>query len=88
MNDTADNVIIKISNRLFLDKIEKDYKKIADELNNALVDKMYRLLKDKTANNIINNYNEEVLPKGVKFTQKVYLKSWYMEQINIGGTSV
>jgi DNA-directed RNA polymerase subunit beta len=61
----------KSREKVALDKIEKDYKKIADELNNSLVDKMYRLLKDKTANNIINNYNEEVLPKGVKFTQKV-----------------
>src|SRR5690606_11861680 len=57
--------------KVALEKIEKDYKKVAEDLNAVLIDKIYRLLKDKSSNNIINNYNEEVLPKGVKFTQKV-----------------
>jgi DNA-directed RNA polymerase subunit beta len=61
----------KTREKVALDKIEKDFKKITDDLNALLIDKMYRILKDKTSNSIINNYNEEVLPKGVKFTQKV-----------------
>jgi DNA-directed RNA polymerase subunit beta len=61
----------KTREKIALDKIEKDFKKVTDDLNALLIDKMYRILKDKTSNSIINNYNEEVLPKGVKFTQKV-----------------
>jgi DNA-directed RNA polymerase subunit beta len=61
----------KSREKVALDKIEKDFKKITDDLSAMLIDKMYRILKDKTSNNVINSYNEEVLPKGVKFTQKV-----------------
>lgn len=61
----------KVREKAAVEKIEKGHKVITDNLNNILLDKLYRLLKDKTANSIINNYNEEVIPKGVKFTQKV-----------------
>ena len=42
-----------------------------DELKAVLVDKLFKLVNGKTAQGIINDLGEEVLPKGKKFTLKM-----------------
>ncbi len=43
-------------------------------LKERLVDKLYSVVNGKTAQGITNYYNEEIIPKGTKFTQKVLQK--------------
>ncbi|KAA3648511.1 MAG: DNA-directed RNA polymerase subunit beta [Bacteroidetes bacterium] len=43
-------------------------------LKERLVDKLYVVVNGKTAQGITNYYNEEIIPKGTKFTQKILQK--------------
>ncbi|MCB0509458.1 MAG: DNA-directed RNA polymerase subunit beta, partial [Bacteroidetes bacterium] len=60
----------KAKEKLVIEKLEADYSKKESELRSVLVDKLYKLIGGKTSDGVINHYNEEVLPKGTKFTQK------------------
>ncbi len=50
--------------------LEGEHNRQLDELKNILVDKLLLLLKGKVSAGLRSIYNEEKLPKGVKFTQK------------------
>ncbi len=52
---------------------EEESKELA-ELKEKLVEKLYSVVNGKTAQGITNYYNEEIIPKGTKFTQKVLQK--------------
>ena len=56
------NLIVKLD--------EEESKEIA-ALKERLVDKLYTVVNGKTAQGVQNYYNEELIPKGTKFTQKV-----------------
>ena len=43
-------------------------------LKERLVEKLYTVVNGKTAQGITNYYNEEIIPKGTKFTQKILQK--------------
>lgn len=43
-------------------------------LKERLVEKLYAVVNGKTAQGITNYYNEEIIPKGTKFTQKILQK--------------
>lgn len=52
---------------------EEESKELA-ALKERLVEKLYTVVNGKTAQGITNYYNEEIIPKGTKFTQKVLQK--------------
>ncbi len=60
----------KAKEKVVLEKLEKDHKAKLEEIKGILIEKLYTLIKDKTAKSITNVYNEELIPKGAKFTQK------------------
>jgi len=60
----------KVREKTALDKLDKEFEKSADNLKDILVEKLLKLLKDKTSKGINNLYREVVLAKGVKFTTK------------------
>ena len=60
----------KAKEKLIVEKLEAEFDKTLTELKSILVDKLYKLLGGKTSAGVMNHYNEEVVPKGTKFTQK------------------
>jgi len=55
-------------------KLDEEEKKEIAELKERLIEKLYTVVNGKTAQGITNYYNEEIIPKGTKFTQKVLQK--------------
>ena len=60
----------KVREKTALDKLDKEFEKAADNLKDILIEKLLKLLKDKTSKGINNLYREVVIAKGVKFTAK------------------
>ena len=57
--------------KLKIEQLEAEFKVKLNDLKNQLLEKLYVLLNGKTSQGIYNDLNEEVIPKGVKFTQKL-----------------
>ncbi|MEA3496113.1 MAG: DNA-directed RNA polymerase subunit beta [Bacteroidota bacterium] len=64
----------KEKNKEELAIIEKAYQKNIILLKEKLVDKLLKLLSGKSSKGVYNDYNEIVIPRGNKFTQKTLLK--------------
>jgi DNA-directed RNA polymerase subunit beta len=62
---------VKVNEKNILQKIEDDYTKQLEELNAKMVDKLFILVNGKTSQGVKDYLNVDVIPKGVKFTQKV-----------------
>src|SRR5690606_21548571 len=54
-----------------IEKLEKEYQKNFDDHRAVLLDKLYQLLNGKTAQGVYNDLQEEVIPKGAKYTQRL-----------------
>ena len=59
----------KVKEKQLLDKLDKEHEKNVEVIKEILIDKLMKLLKDKTSKGINNYYKEPVLAKGVKFTK-------------------
>ena len=57
--------------KLKLEEIENTYKAKFDDLRNTLVEKLNTLVNGKTSQGVMNDLEEEVIGKGVKFTLKL-----------------
>ncbi len=55
-------------------KFDEDYNKEIAELKKELVNKLYTVVNGKTCQGVVNYYNEEIIPKGTKFSVKVLEK--------------
>ena len=60
----------KAKDKPILAQLDADYEKEAAELKGVLIDKLMVILGDNKSNGVFNNYKEEILKKGVKFTAK------------------
>jgi DNA-directed RNA polymerase subunit beta len=60
----------KSAEKSLVESIDKEFDKKTAELKNALIDKLAKLVSGKTSQGVFNNYKEELIKKGVKFTQK------------------
>jgi DNA-directed RNA polymerase subunit beta len=60
----------KTQDKAVLEKLEKDFEKQSAELKNLLIEKLSKMVSGKTSQGVFNNYREEQIKKGVKFTQK------------------
>ncbi|MEX0275447.1 MAG: DNA-directed RNA polymerase subunit beta [Flavobacteriaceae bacterium] len=54
-----------------ISKLELEYEVKFQELKNVLVDKLFKIVGGKTAQGVMNDLGEEVLPKGKKYTMKM-----------------
>ena len=59
----------KLQEKELLTKLENQHKIATNELHTILLDKLLTLLKDNTSNGVRSVYNEELIPKGAKFTK-------------------
>ena len=51
-------------------KIDEEHKKALAELKGVLFEKLWKILEGKTSNGVFNNFKEELIGKGSKFTKK------------------
>ena len=70
--------------KLKLEEIENTYKDKFDTLRNTLIEKLNILVSGKTSQGVKNDLDEEMIGKGVKFTQK--LLTSVEDYVNISGS--
>ncbi len=61
----------KVKEKTLLEKLDKDHEKNTEAIKDLLIDKLMKLLKDKSSAGINNYYKEQMVAKGVKFTPKL-----------------
>ena len=74
----------KVQEKELLSKLEDRHMVVMNELKTVLIDKLMVLLKGKSSNGVNNIYNEELIPKGTKFSNKVF-KNLELSQIDYSG---
>jgi DNA-directed RNA polymerase subunit beta len=57
-----------------LNRMDKNHKKTLLVLREKLIDKLLKLLSGETSRGVINEFNEVLIPRGNRFTQKSLLK--------------
>lgn len=60
----------KANDKNELKRLEVEHLKELDELKSELVSRLYKVLNGRTSAGVYNVYFEDVIPKGIKFTQK------------------
>lgn len=73
----------KVSEKTLLEKLDKEFERTVLELNERMHEKLFALVNGKTSQGVKNYYNEDVIPKGSKFTQKI-LQEINLLEINPG----
>lgn len=61
----------KHDEKIKIEKLQSEYKIQFYHLREQLLNKLYEILNGKTSQGIFNDLNEEILPKGVKYSQKI-----------------
>jgi DNA-directed RNA polymerase subunit beta len=64
----------KSKQKEILGRMEKNHKKNLLVLREKLIDKLLKLLSGETSRGVINEFNEVLIPRGNRFTQKSLLK--------------
>jgi len=72
---------IKSLEKPILAKLDKEFSRSSDELKVKLIDKLVNLTNGKTSQGVKDYFNNDVIQKGTKFTQKV-LQDLNYENIN------
>ena len=52
-------------------KIDEEHAKKQAELKGVLFEKLWKIVEGKKSNGVFNNFREEIIPKGTKFTKKI-----------------
>ncbi len=78
MKDEKDAKKAKINEKGVLEKIDNEFNRHAIDLLNKLIDKLFNLVNGKTSQGVSDNFGTELIPRGVKFTQKMLTDIDYM----------
>ncbi len=62
---------VKVSEKASLAKLDEDFTRKIDDLTGKLIDKLFILVNGRTSQGVKNYLNVEIVPRGVKFTQKL-----------------
>ncbi|MFO7864598.1 MAG: DNA-directed RNA polymerase subunit beta, partial [Salinivirgaceae bacterium] len=62
---------VKSAEKLLIEKLDKEMVERINELKNRLVDKLFILVNGKTSQGVKDYFDNEVIPKGTKYTQKL-----------------
>ena len=71
----------KAEEKAQLEKLDNKHEKAIKDLKNILIEKLFEIVNGKTSQGVFNVYKELLVPKGVKFTQKILVELSY-ENIN------
>lgn len=69
----------KATEKTLLARLDEEFQVYYNELKNTLVEKLFVLVNGKTSQGVKDYYGQEVIGKGVKFTQKLLLDLDFME---------
>lgn len=61
---------IKTAEKPLLEKLDVDFEAKITDLNSKLIDKLFIIVNGKTSQGVKDYFNEDVIPKGAKFTLK------------------
>jgi len=62
---------IKANEKPKIEKIDEVFNQRIATLNNRMLDKLFSLVNGKTSQGVKNYFGEDIIPKGIKFTQKL-----------------
>jgi len=68
----------KTNEKALLEKLDNEFNKQVAELKNRLVDKLFSLVNGKTSQGVYDNFDQVIVARGVKFTQKILSDIDYM----------
>ena len=71
----------KAEEKAQLEKLDTKHDKAVKDLKNTLIEKLFEIVNGKTSQGVYNVYKELLVPKGVKFTQKILVELNY-ENVN------
>jgi DNA-directed RNA polymerase subunit beta len=71
----------KAEEKAQIEKLDIKHDKATKDLKNTLIEKLFEIVNGKTSQGVSNVYKELLVPKGVKFTQKILTELNY-ENIN------
>jgi len=71
----------KAEEKAQIEKLDIKHDKAVKDLKNTLIEKLFEIVNGKTSQGVNNVYKEQLVPKGVKFTQKI-LTELAFENIN------
>ena len=77
----------KTREKEIVDKLETEHNKQVEELKGKLVDKLMILVSGKTSQGVTNHFNEVIIPKKKKFTQKELMAIDYTNISTAGWTT-
>jgi len=61
----------KNTEKTLLAKIDEEFNRNTNELKDRLIDKLFYIVNGKTSQGVVDLFNQEIIPRGVKFTQKM-----------------
>ncbi|MCX6274093.1 MAG: DNA-directed RNA polymerase subunit beta [Bacteroidetes bacterium] len=61
----------KSDEKVLVEKLDKEYNAVVNDLKEKLIDKLFLLVSGKTSQGVVDIFKEVVVPKGAKFTQKM-----------------
>lgn len=61
----------KVTEKNLLTKIDEEFDNVAKDLLDRLVDKLFFIVNGKTSQGVYDNFDTEIIPRGVKFTHKM-----------------
>ena len=62
---------VRAEEKNLLASLDEDYNKEIATLKKVLIDKLFNVVNGKTCQGVVNYYNEDIIPKGTKFSVKV-----------------
>ncbi len=68
----------KATEKTLLAKIDEEFDNIAKDLLERLIDKLFFIVNGKTSQGVYDNFDAEIIARGVKFTHKMLVEIDYM----------
>ena len=65
---------VRAQEKKLIATLDEDYSKELADLKKVLIDKLFKVVNGKTCQGVVNYYNEDIIPKGTKFSVKVLEK--------------
>ncbi|HOK37474.1 MAG: DNA-directed RNA polymerase subunit beta [Bacteroidales bacterium] len=62
---------VKNQDKIILENLESKYQEESAKLRARLIEKLFVLVNGKTSQGVKDNFDNEIIPKGTKFTQKI-----------------
>jgi len=78
IKDEKDQRKVKLTEKTLVEKLDVEFNRQVGELHTKLVDKLFILVNGKTSQGVFDNLSQEIVPRGVKFSQKMLSEIDYM----------